>query len=142
VNAPKPLLLTPNWSHVEQALEDPGRDRDVSIAAFIIQLVSLSTGVRADTIASGTRHRAKAARARQIAMYLTHTAMAWPLARVAAAFRRDRSTASYACRRVEDLRENALFEKGLLSLEGCILAAPLEASSIGALKISDDDDWN
>jgi len=81
VNAPKPLLLTPNWSHVEQALEDPGRDRDVSIAAFIIQLVSLSTGVRADTIASGTRHRAKAARARQIAMYLTHTAMAWPLAR-------------------------------------------------------------
>jgi len=138
----KPLELEVGWSSLALDLHDRHKDRDVWLVAFIVQLVALSTGVQAEEIASSTRYGAKAARARQIAMYLTHTALAWPLARVAAAFRRDRSTASHACRRVEDLREDALFEKGLISLEGCIQSAPVEASSIGALSITGEPGWD
>jgi len=132
-----PLESELGWSSVELALQDRRTDRDVWLVAFVVQLVALSTGVRAEEIAASTRHRAKAARARQIAMYLSHTAFAWPLARVAAAFRRDRSTASYACRRIEDLREDARFEAGLISLEACIRAAPMEPSSLGAISVAD-----
>jgi hypothetical protein len=96
--------------------------RDVKLAAFVVQLVALSTDVGAGAIASRSRQCADAARARQIAMYLVHTACEWRLARVASAFGRDRSTISYACRRVEDQREDASFDGWLLRLEGCIRA--------------------
>jgi hypothetical protein len=99
-----------------------GGGRDVKLAAFVVQLVALSTDVGAGAIASTSRQCADAARARQIAMYLVHTACEWRLARVASAFGRDRSTISYACRRVEDQREDASFDGWLLRLEGCIRA--------------------
>ncbi len=99
--------------------------RDHRLAAFVIQLVALSTGVQAGEIACPTRHCGEAARARQIAIYLTHTACAWPLARVAAVFGRDRTTCSYAVKRVEDLRSNPIFDLSIARLERCVRAAPL-----------------
>jgi chromosomal replication initiation ATPase DnaA len=96
--------------------------RDHKLAAFVVQLVALSTDVGAGVIASRSRQSADAARARQIAMYLVHTACEWRLARVASAFGRDRSTISYACRRVEDQREDASFDSWLVRLEGYIRA--------------------
>ena len=96
--------------------------RDGKLAAFVVQLVALSTDVGAGAIASRSRQCADAARARQIAMYLVHTACEWRLARVAAAFGRDRSTISYACRRVEDQREDANFDSWLVRVEGHIRA--------------------
>ncbi len=104
--------------------------RDVQIAAFVVQLVALSTGVRAGEIASAHRDCAGAARARQVAMYLTHTGCAWPLVRVAAAFGRDRSTISYACRRVEDLREDLDFDARMQQLERCIRTAPFNGARL------------
>jgi len=103
--------------------------RDQRIAAFIIQLVALATGASAAKIAAAERDCADAARARQIAIYLAHTACAWPLARVAAAFERDRSTCSYAVKRVEDLRDEAMFDVGLIRLERCLRAAPVEGGA-------------
>lgn len=98
--------------------------QDEGIAAWIVQLVALATGVPALDILSATRHRADAARARQIAIYLAHTGCAWPLARVGIAFGRDRSTCAHACARVEDMREDARFDTRLAGLEACVRTVP------------------
>ncbi len=97
---------------------------DRALAAFITQLVALATGVGAREIAAGTRCAAEVSRARQVAMYLAYTVCSWPLARVGAAFGRDRSTAAHACQRVEDLREDAAFDRLVGQCETCVMTAP------------------
>jgi chromosomal replication initiation ATPase DnaA len=86
----------------------------------------MTTGVCSAQIQSRTRNKAQAARARQIAMYLSHVSFEWPLARVGAAFGRDRTTASHACHKVEDLRDDADFDANLNAMEACLRNAPLE----------------
>ena len=103
-------------------LRQAGKDR--AKVAFIIDLVALATGVPAAQIACSTRCNARAARARQVAMYLAYVAWAWPLARIGEAFERDRTTAGYACKLVEDMRDDAAFDARLDRLETCLRAAP------------------
>ncbi|MDI7775410.1 helix-turn-helix domain-containing protein [Asticcacaulis sp. EMRT-3] len=97
---------------------------DEERALFVMELVALATGVPAHQIACETRNHARAARARQIAMYLSYVAWQWPLARVGRAFGRDRTTAGHACRLIEDLRDDALFDARLERLEACLQNAP------------------
>lgn len=97
---------------------------DVSQAGFVLDLVALATGVPAAQMRSPTRNHARAARARQIAMYLAYVSYSWPLARVGKAFGRDRTTAGYACRLVEDLRDDHGFDATLERLEDCLRHAP------------------
>jgi chromosomal replication initiation ATPase DnaA len=77
-----------------------------------------------EEIAAPTRRTRAAARARQIAMYLAHIAFGMSLGRVALAFGRDRSTVAYACRIVEDQREDVDFDACLDRLEEFLRAAP------------------
>lgn len=111
-------------------IPDPRRDR--LAAAFVTSLVALATGVPAREIAAPTRARPRAARARQIAMYLAHVGYAWPMARVALAFGRDRTTASHACHRIEDLRDDAAFDERLTALEACLRQAPEPCPELAA----------
>ncbi len=97
---------------------------DETRAHFIMDLVALATGVPAAQIRSETRNNARAARARQIAMYLAYVSFQWPLVRIGAAFGRDRTTAGYACRLVEDLRDDRAFDSRLDRLESCLKNAP------------------
>ena len=111
----------------DQSLDRQGKDnRDRLRAAFVTSLVAMTTGVCPAQIQSRTRNKAQAARARQIAMYLSHVSFEWPLARVGAAFGRDRTTASHACHKVEDLRDDADFDANLNAMEACLRNAPLE----------------
>ncbi|MBO0345233.1 hypothetical protein J0X15_08375 [Roseibium sp. CAU 1637] len=57
-----------------------------------------------------TRGRADVAEARQLVMYLAHVEIGLTIAQVAERYKRDRSTASYACREVEDRREDPFFD--------------------------------
>ncbi|PTS90890.1 MULTISPECIES: helix-turn-helix domain-containing protein [unclassified Caulobacter] len=112
-----------------QALEDlwaisPDPRRDRLTVAFVTHLVALATDVSPSDIAAHKRVSSAAARARQIAIYLTHITFHWPLARVAFAFGRDRTTCAHACHRVEDLRENPDFDARLGALEDCLRQAP------------------
>ena len=100
------------------------RETDALRAGFVMDLVALTTGVAAQDIRLNTRGTAKAARARQVAMYLTYVAWGWKMARVGAAFGRDRTTAGYACKLVEDLRDNVGFDRMLEQLETCLKDAP------------------
>ncbi len=117
-------MTVQTYDELLEAGRDPRKDR--LAAGFVTSLVAMSTGVSPREIAARTRARADAARARQMAMYLTHVAFAWPMARVAAAFGRDRTTASHACHRIEDLRDDAAFDARLSEMEACLRQAPAD----------------
>ena len=104
-------------------------NRDAALAGFAAQVVALATDVPARDIIGSNRRTAAVSRARQFAMYLAYVTFQWPLSRVGAAFGRDRTTAGYACRQIEDLYrrkgfylaqvspdEKALEESGILLL--------------------------
>ncbi len=122
----------PRASHVSETsgpsapwpLPCPSDQADRIRAGFVTYLVSFATGVDVARIHAPTRQTAQVARARQIAMYLTHVGFSWPMGRVGAAFGRDRTTASYACHRVEDWRDQPGFDAVIDSLEACVRAAP------------------
>jgi chromosomal replication initiation ATPase DnaA len=72
----------------------------------------------------GTR---RVSRARHIAIYLAHVTLGAPLTSVATRFRRDRSTAAWACRLVEDLRERPAFDAAVAVLEAAAKSLAQEA---------------
>ncbi len=66
---------------------------------------------------SRRRGSVQSTRARHVAIYLAHVALGLKLAEVGNAFRRDRATASYACARIEDARDDPAFDAALSGLE-------------------------
>ena len=86
------------------------------------QIVSGVFTVRSDDLWSGTRGRSRVAFARQVAMYLAHVVWGLSLTEVGQVFARDRTTVAYACCRVEDLRDDAAFDRSLELLEGVLRA--------------------
>lgn len=108
----------------------PDHRRDRLTIAFITSLVALATDQPAREIVSRVRCTHAGMRARQMAIYLAHVALSWPLARVALAFGRDRSTAGHAVRAIEDLRDDPALDAHLNDLEACIRQAP---GPLGAL---------
>ena len=118
-----------------QALEDiwavtPDPRRDRLTVSFVTHLVSLATGVPAGEINAPKRVSNTAVRARQLAIYLTHITFHWSLNRVAYAFGRDRTTCGHACRKIEDLREDAAFDRRLAELEACLRQAPIHVEDL------------
>lgn len=73
-------------------------------------------------LASPTRGEAHVAHARQLAMYLAHVTFGMSLGAVGRHFGRDRTTAAYACRQVEDRRDNPRFDLMLDRLEDALKA--------------------
>ena len=91
------------------------------------QTVSGAFMVRGSDLWSGTRGHSHTAFARQVAMYLAHVAWGLSMAEVGQMFARDRTTVSYACGRVEDLRDDADFDRSLDLLEGVLRALSLSS---------------
>ena len=112
-----------------QALEDvwavtPDPRRDRLAVAFVTHLVAVATDVPPRDIVAVKGSTARGVRARQIAIYLAHVSFHWPLARVAFAFGRDRTTCAHACHRIEDLRDDPVFDARLLAVEACLSQMP------------------
>ncbi len=80
-------------------------------------------GVSLDTLLAGTRRGRRAAEARQVAMYLAHVVLKMNLAAVARGFGRDRTTASHACRHIENMREDPELDRLVAWLEVLVRAA-------------------
>jgi hypothetical protein len=84
-------------------------------------------------VMSRRRGSRETVRARHVAMYLAHVVYRLNLAEVAAGFRRDRTTAAYACAKIEDARDDPAFDAALSGLEisaGILLAAgPVEEAA-------------
>lgn len=93
------------------------------ICALAARLAASASGVVAAELTSGKRYAPRrVSTARQIGMYLAHTAAGLPLTIVAAHFGRDRSTAAHACRLVEDRRDDRKFDAELIELENLLRA--------------------
>ncbi len=93
----------------------------------IVLLVQSSIGsvfrVSPNEIASGRERRANICLARNVAMYLAHVVGELSLSEVSRLFGRDRTTVAHACARVEDWRDDAVFDRALDFLELGLLAA-------------------
>lgn len=102
--------------------------RDRLTTAFVTSLVALVMDIPAREIVTRSRTNTAAARARHVTIYLVHVVLGWQLWRVAAAFSRDRSTASSAVQIVEDMREDPAFDARLAAMEACVQQAVWPAS--------------
>lgn len=84
----------------------------------VIALVSSQKHVPIQLLIGRGRGRLDAARARQLAMYLSHVVFGRTLTEIGAAFGRDRTTVSYACALIEDMRDDPAFDAEVTRLEG------------------------
>lgn len=97
--------------------------RRVTGGPHLIQsIVAPLCGVEVDDLL-GRGGEARVAFARQIAMYLMHVLYGHSLTEVAGFFGRHRSTAFYACQKIEDLREDPCFDRQLTQLENLLRSA-------------------
>ena len=86
-----------------------------SLAQFIVCQVH---GVPVEEMRAPTRGRPHVARARQIAIHLSHVVFAMSHRQLALEFRRDRSTIHHACSLIETMREeSAQFDSTLRWME-------------------------
>lgn len=75
----------------------------VSMARAIVAQIY---DVPLEDIAASTRRCPRVALARQVTMYLSHVVFGMSMSEIAFAFGRDRTTATHACRHIEDLRDD------------------------------------
>lgn len=95
---------------------------DRHCAELTASLAAYGLGLKPSELLAQGRGAIEIARGRQVAMYLSHVSFGMSLARVAAAFGRDRSTVAHACHLVENRRDEDAFDAWLAQLESGIEA--------------------
>lgn len=104
---------------------------DRNCARLSAGMVGYALGIPAEFILSAALGPQDIARARQMAMYLAHVGFGISLARVATAFWRDRSTVAYACRLIEDQRDDVRFDGWMSVLETSLdMMSPLNGKMV------------
>lgn len=83
----------------------------------VVALVARHNNVSVSSLLASSRSRKPIARARQLAMYLSHVVLGQSMTDVGSAFGRDRTTVSYACGLIEDLRDDPKFDADVSALE-------------------------
>lgn len=96
------------------------RKREDFSLAEVLALISREKEIPIRLLVHVSRCRADTARARQLAMYLAHVVKGISLTAIGAAFGRDRTTVSYACGLIEDLRDDPAFDAELDRLENLL----------------------
>ena len=108
-------------AHTPVAGSDAGSDAAIpDPCRLATAIVAAMAGLSVNVLVGRHRSTAPVATARQIAMYLAHVGLGLPQAGVAQAFLRDRSTVAYACRRIEDLRDDPAFDRRVAQMEDCL----------------------
>ena len=90
---------------------------DASRCRLAAQLAAHRFEVPRTTLLGRGRGSRRASVARQVAIYLAHVALGVPLDVAARQFKRDRSTVAFACRQVEDRRDEPAFDAAVADLE-------------------------
>ncbi len=120
-------------NHVSQTLQPPAtfmasspiygdcvKLKSLALSRLIIQAVASAFGISEMELRASTRRCAAVAFARQVAMYLAHVACGYSLTEVGVMFQRDRTTAAYACRKIEDSRDDPDLDFCLDCLESAV----------------------
>lgn len=121
--SPAPASIT------RRAVRPQPRDWDA-----LVRLVATSFAVPVADVTAPSRGSARAAFARQVAMYLAHVGFGATFSAIGRAFRRDRTTVAHAARIIEERRDDpgidALLER--LERDCAALAATICGSGTGA----------
>jgi hypothetical protein len=91
--------------------------------ARLFRAVETAFAVSRNDLCAVTRGRCGVAIARQTGMYLARVTLGMTLSGAGLLFGRDRTTASHACRLVEDLRDDPRFDALLEAMEVFILCS-------------------
>lgn len=83
----------------------------------VIALIAREKRIPIRLLIHPSRCRLSTARARQLAMYLSHVVLGRSLTQIGDAFGRDRTTVSHACAVIEDLRDDRAFDEEVTALE-------------------------
>jgi chromosomal replication initiation ATPase DnaA len=87
--------------------------------------------VEVEDLRAATRRSARAAFARQVAMYLAHVVCGLSLTEVGLIFARDRTTVAHACELIEDRRDEPELDARLEHLERAVVCLVDAASTRG-----------
>lgn len=87
------------------------------LVRHLVRLVASGFVVDTSDLVSQFREAASIAFARQVAMYLAHTALGMTMLAVGRAFGRERQTVRHACHLVEDRRDDPNFDRRLAEIE-------------------------
>ena len=96
----------------------PPHDDTARICWLMEAATAAVFAVPVDELRAPTRRGEDAAFARQCAMYLAHVVLGLRYSEIGRLFRRDRTTAAYACALVEERRDDPAIDRVLLTLEG------------------------
>lgn len=111
-------------------MTDARHQIDRNHAYLAASLAGFALNIKAETIMARPRGTLMVTRARQVAMYLAHTGFGMSLARVAAAFDRDRSTVAHSCQVIEERRDDRAFDDWIEQLStGLETIAPLAVTA-------------
>ena len=92
-------------------------DRHDAQCDRVIALIAQEKQIPIRLLIHKSRCRAGTSRARHLAMYLCHVAVGRSLQAVGEVFGRDRTTVSYACNMIEDMRDDRAFDADVAALE-------------------------
>jgi Bacterial dnaA protein helix-turn-helix len=95
----------------------PPHDDTARVCWLMEAATAAAFAVPVDELRAPTRRAPAAAFARQCAMYLAHVALGLRYSEIGRLFRRDRTTAAYACGLVEEQRDDPAIDRVLLTLE-------------------------
>jgi chromosomal replication initiation ATPase DnaA len=101
----------------QRPLDRPGAGDVAHICRLLETATAAAFGVPVDELRAPTRRKAAAALARQSTMYLAHVTLGLNYSAIGTLFHRDRTTAAYACQRVEDRRDDPAIDDLLQTLE-------------------------
>ena len=86
----------------------------------VVELVASKVHIAQSLLLARSRCRLPVARARQLAMYLSHVVLGESLTSIGHAFGRDRTTVAYACGLIEDMRDDPQFDRDVSALEAAL----------------------
>jgi len=98
----------------------PGRTANSQCARLcrlLAAAVAATFAVPLEEVLAPTRGSPQAAFARQTAMYLAHVVLGRSVSEIGVLFGRDRTTAAYACRMIEERRDDPAIDAVVQSLE-------------------------
>jgi chromosomal replication initiation ATPase DnaA len=113
----EPIHVTagvPSGRHDECVIELCECMMDITAALF---------SVSSKELRRASRTSQEVSRVRQIAMYVTHVVLRVSMREVGRGFGRDRTTVVYACHLIEDMREDADFDRIVSMVERVAIAA-------------------
>jgi len=103
----------------------PKRRDEISLelCECLIDIVAAVFSVSSKELRKTGRSPLPASRVRQIAMYVAHVVLRLTQGEVGRGFGRDRTTVVHACRVIEDMRDNAEFDRVVAMMERVAHAA-------------------